>query len=142
MKISKIFLEIILPITIGTLIFISYFFITDKLTSEPELEACERYELSSIVYLIFAFGIILISSLYQIILGDWILKRNKNKYVLNIINSIIYGAFFTVIFIGMGVLDGKAVEVEFYTGFFLLMVILGLLFSVLRNVFEKLLNKV
>ncbi|KFF03261.1 hypothetical protein [Flavobacterium reichenbachii] len=142
MKISKTILEIILPITIGTIIFISYFLIIEKLTSEPELEPCERYELSSIVYLIFAFGIILISSLYQIIVGNWILRRNKNKFMLNIVNSIIFGAFFTVIFTGMEVFNGKAIEVEFCTGFFLVMVILGLIFSVLKSVFEKLLNKV
>ncbi len=142
MKISRIFLEIILPITIGTLIFISYFFITDKLTSGSELEACERYELSSIVYLIFAFGIILISSLYQIIVGDWILKRNKNKFALNIVNSIIFAAFFTVIFIGTELFNGKTAEVEFCIAFFLIMVILGLLFSVLKSVFKKLFNKV
>jgi hypothetical protein len=142
MKISKFFLEIILPITIGTLIFISYFFIAERLQNKPELETCERYELSSIVYLIFAFGIIFISSLYQIIVGDWILKRNKNKFALNIVNSIIFGAFFTVIFIGMELFNGKAAEVEFCIAFFLIMVILGLLFSVLKSVFEKLLNKV
>ena len=78
MKISKIILETILPITIGTLIFISYFFITDKFASnEAELEKCERYELSTAVYLIFEFVIILISSFYQIVIGNWILKRKR-----------------------------------------------------------------
>lgn len=142
MKTFITFLETILPITIGTLIFISYFFITEKLAIEPELEPCERYEISSIVYLIFAFGIILISSFYQIIVGDWILKRNKNKFKLNIVNSIIFGAFFTVIFIAMGVFNEEEVEVKFCAVFFLVMIILGLLFSVLKSIFGKLFNKV
>lgn len=142
MKITKIFLETILPITIGTLIFISYFFITEKLISGPELEACERYELSSIVYLIFAFAIVLVSSLYQIIVGDYILKSKKNKFALNIVNSIIFAVFITILFIGTEVFNGKVVEVEFGVGFFLVMVLLGLLFSVLKSVFEKLLRKV
>lgn len=142
MKIFKTFLDTILPITIGTLIFMSYFFITEKLAIDSELEACERYEISNIVYLIFAFGIILISSFYQIIVGDWILKRNKNKFKLNIVNSIIFGAFFTVIFIAMGVFNEEEVEVKFCAVFFLVMIILGLLFSVLKSIFGKLFNKV
>lgn len=142
MKIFKTFLDTILPITIGTLIFMSYFFITEKLAIDSELEACERYEISNIVYLIFAFGIILISSFYQIIVGDWILKRNKNKFKLNIVNSIIFGVFFTVIFIAMGVFNEEEVEVKFCAVFFLVMIILGLLFSVLKSIFGKLFNKV
>lgn len=142
MKTFKTFLETILPITIGTLIFMSYFFITEKLAIDSELEACERYEVSNIVYLIFTFGIILISSFYQIIVGDWILKRNKNKFKLNIVNSIIFGVFFTVIFIAMGVFNEEEVEVKFCPVFFLVMVILGLLFLVLKSIFGKLFNKV
>jgi len=143
MKISKIISETILPITIGTLIFISYFFITDKFASnEAELETCERYELSTAVYLIFAFVIILISSFYQIVIGNWILKRNWNKFVLNIVNSIVFGGFFTLLFIGMEVFNEKTIEVKFSAGFFLAMLLLGLLFSMLKSVVEKYSNKV
>ena len=142
MKISKTFLETILPITIGTLLFISYFFITEKLSNEPELEMCERYELSTPVYLIFALVIILISSSYQLIIGNWILKRNWNKFALNIVNSIVFGLFFTLIFIGMEVINGKAIEVKFCAGFFLVMLLLGLLFSILKSVAEKYWKKV
>ncbi len=143
MKISKIILETILPITIGSLLFISYFFITEKLVSnETELETCERYELSTSVYLIFAFFIILISSLYQLIFGNWILRRNWNKSVLNIINSIIFSVFFTLTYFGINALNGKAIDVNFSFGFFLIMLLLGLLFSVLRYVSEKWINKV
>lgn len=141
MKISKIFSETIIPISIGTFLFISYFFVTDKLSSEPELELCERNELSSSVYLIFMFAIILISSLYQIAIGNWILKRNWVKFILYIVNSIILGALFTIIFIGMEVFNGKEIELKFCGGLFLVMFILGLLFSILKSITEKYSNK-
>ena len=142
MKISKTILETILPITIGTLLFISYFFVTDKFaTNEAELETCERYELSTSVYLIFAFVIILISSLYQIVVGNWILKRNWNKFVLNIVNSIVFSIIFVLIFIGMKFFNGKTIEVKFSAGLFLAMLLLGLLISVLKSITEKYSNK-
>lgn len=143
MKISKTILETILPITVGTLLFISYFFIDDKFVSnELELESCERYELRTDVYLIFAFVLILISSFYQIVIGNWILKRNWNKFVLNIVNCIVFSVFFTFISIGMKIFNGKTIEVKFSTGFFLAMLLLGLLFSVLKSVAEKYSKKV
>ena len=142
MKISKTILETILPITVGTLLFISYFFVTDKFaTNEAELETCERYELSTSVYLIFAFVIILISSLYQIVVGNWILKRNWNKFVLNIVNSIVFSIIFVLIFIGMKFFNGKTIEVKFSAGLFLAMLLLGLLISVLKSITEKYSNK-
>ncbi len=143
MKISKTILETILPITIGTLLFISYFFVIDKFaTNEAELETCERYELSTAVYLIFTFVIILISSLYQIVVGNWILKRNWNKFVLNIVNSIVFSMIFTLIFIGMKFFNGKTIEVKFSVGLFLAMLLLGFLISVLKSITEKYSNKV
>ncbi|MGZ9675639.1 hypothetical protein [Flavobacterium sp. GNP001] len=142
MKISKTILETILPITVGTLLFISYFFVSDKFaTNEAELETCERYELSTSVYLIFAFVIILISSLYQIVVGNWILKRNWNKFVLNIVNSIVFSIIFVLIFIGMKFFNGKTIEVKFSAGLFLAMLLLGLLISVLKSITEKYSNK-
>lgn len=143
MKISKTILETILPITIGTLLFISYFFVTDKFaTNEAELETCERYELSTAVYLIFAFVIILISSLYQIVVGNWILKRNWNKFVLNIINSIVFSLYITLIYIGINVFNGNAIELNFSAKFLLAILLLGLIFSVLKSVAEKYSRKV
>lgn len=143
MKISKTILETILPITVGALLFISYFFINDKFASnELELESCERYELSTAVYLIFVFVLILISSLYQIVVGNWILKRKRNKIVLNLVNCIVFSTFLTLISIGMEIFNEKTIELKFSAGFFLAMLLLGLLFSVLKSVSEKILEKV
>lgn len=143
MKISKTILETILPITIGTLIFISYFFTTDKFASnESELETCEGFELSTFDYLIFTFVIILISSLYQIVVGNWILKRNWNKFVLNIINSIVFSLYITLIYIGISVFNGNAIELNFSAKFLLAILLLGLIFSVLKSVAEKYSRKV
>jgi hypothetical protein len=142
MKIPKVFLETILPITIGTILFISFFYIKEKLSFEPELASCERYELSTAVYLIFGLVILLISSLYQIIIGNWILKRSSNKYVLNIFNSIILGVLFTSIHIGMVLFNRKAIEIKFCVVLFVIMFLLGLLFSVLKIATIKYSNKV
>lgn len=142
MKISKEILKTIMPIAIGSLLFTLYFFATDMLACKPQLESCETYELSSSVYLIFMLVITLISSLYQISLGNWILKRSWNKLLLNIVNSIILGLLFTLGLLAMEVFNGKAIEVKFYAGFFLIMFILGMLFSILKWFFGKYLNKV
>ena len=131
MKMVKILLQTVLPITIGSTIFILYFLISDKLSKNNELESCEIYELSNIIYLIIAFFIILASSLYQLILGNWILNRNKNKFVTHIINCIIFSGFFTLITIIFELITSKTYEVKYSIDIFLVMLFLGLLFSVL-----------
>lgn len=142
MKVSKTFLATILPITIGSVLFIAFFFLKDKFAIEPELEACERNELSAVVYLLFALVIIVVSSLYQMVLGNWILKRTGNKFGLNLLNSLVFGLIFTVIFSGMEIFNGKVVDLNFGVGFFIVMVLLGLLFSVLKSFTDNYLNKV
>lgn len=141
MKTSKEILKTAIPIAIGSLLFILYFLAVDKLACKLELERCESYQLSASVYLIFMFVIIVISSLYQISLGNWILKRSWNKLLLNIMNSIMLGLVFTLGLLAMDVFNGKAIEVKFYTRFFLVIFILGILFSILKWFFGKYLNK-
>lgn len=137
MKISKILLETILPISIGALLFISYFFITDKLSSKPELEDCESYELSSAVYLIFMFAIILITSIYEIVIGNWILRKNKLNLALNIFNKIVFATFFTGILVVMQFINTKTIEIETYGPVFLVMLLLGLVILALTKLFQK-----
>jgi len=137
MKISKIFLETILPIITGTILFILYFILFDKFSNKPELESCESYELSNAVYLIFGFIIIIISSFYELSIGKWILEMNKNKYVLNIINCVVFGLFFTLIFILMRTYSGKEIELELCLGFYLIFILLGLLFSILSKLSQR-----
>ena len=138
MKISRILLENMLPNTIAAILFIGYFIVKDKLSSQAELEACERIDLSNTVYLIFIFIIALFSSLYQIIIGSWILKRNENSFALNIVNSIVFATFFTAILVIMEFLNRNAIEVKFYGVVFLGMLFLALLNLALKKICGKL----
>jgi len=136
MKISKILLEIVLPITIGVLLIIGYFFITDIFFLEPELESCENYFPSSTDYLKLILVIVIPFSLYQIIIGRWILKRNENSLMLNIVNSIVFAIFFIGIFIIINLFRRK-VEWDFYPVIFFLMFIFGLFYSILMKLCRK-----
>lgn len=136
MKISKILLETILPITIGALFLIGYFFISDKLFREPELESCEIYDISNTVYLTYLFVIIILSCLYQITLGKLILKKYEKNYAPSVLNSLVFGIFFTVIFIIINLFQRK-MEWDFYPIIFLALFLLGLLFSVLIKICQK-----
>jgi heme/copper-type cytochrome/quinol oxidase subunit 3 len=138
MKISRIISENLLPNTIGAILFIGYFIVKDKLTSQAELETCERFDLSNTVYLIFITVIVLLSSLYQIIIGSWILKKNENSFALNMLNSVVFAAFFTAILVIMEFLNRNAIEVKFYGVVFLGMLFLALLNLALKKVCEKL----
>lgn len=140
MKISRILSENVLPNTIGAILFIGYFILKDKLSSQAELDACERFELSNTVYLIFVSVIVLLSSLYQIIIGNWILKRNQNNFALNTVNSIVFATFFTVILVIMEFVNRNAIEVKFYGEIFIVMLFLALLNLALTKLCGKLLG--
>ncbi|OYU96583.1 MAG: hypothetical protein CFE21_09375 [Bacteroidetes bacterium B1(2017)] len=137
MKIAKTLSETILPISIGTALFISFFYAKDRISIDPELESCERNELSTAVYLIFGFGMVVISSLYELVIGNWIVKRNGNMYLLNLANSIVFGSVFPILFIGMEIYNRKEIDIRFYIGFYLVMVLVGLIFWVLKGIFKK-----
>ena len=132
MKISRILLENVLPNTIGAILFIGYFILKDKFSNQAELDACERYDLSNTVYLIFISVTVLLSSLYQIIIGNWILKKNKNNFALNIINSLVFAIFFTAILVIMEFVNRNSIEVKFYG-----QILLGMLFLALLNLALK-----
>jgi hypothetical protein len=138
MKISRIISENLLPNTIGAILFIGYFIVKDKLASQAELETCERFDLNNTVYLIFITVIVLLLSLYQIIIGSWILKKNENSFALNMLNSVVFAAFFTAILVIMEFLNRNAIEVKFYGVVFLGMLFLALLNLALKKVCEKL----
>ncbi len=141
MKISRIVLENLLPNTIGAILFIGYFIVKDKLTSQAELEACERFDLSITVYLIFIAAIVLLSSLYQIIIGSWILKMDENNFALNMVNSVVLASFFTAILVIMEFLNRNAIDVKFYGVVFLAMLFLALLNLALKKVCAKIIRK-
>lgn len=131
-------MENVLPNTIGAILFIGYFILKDKFTSQAELESCERFYISNTVYVIFIFFIMLLSSLYQIIIGNWILKRNEKSFALNIVNSLVFAIIFTVILVVTEFLNRNTIEVKFYGEVFLAMLFLALLNLALKKFFGKL----
>ena len=142
MKISKILLETVLPITIGTLLLIGYFFVTNELFSEPGLESCEGYQIYPTVYLTYMLVIVIISSLYQITLGKWILKRNENSFALRMVNSLTFAIFFTGILVIINLFQKqRKIEWDFFFIIFLITFLLGLLFSTLIKLFQKIFRR-
>jgi hypothetical protein len=140
MKISKILLETILPITIGALFIVGYFFITDKFFRVPELEACESYFPSITVYVTYFIAITILSIFYQIIIGKWILKKNKDSFAINVLNSTVFVLFFAGVSILINLLSGKRkIEWEFFPVIFLEILLLGIFYCVLMKLCRKIL---
>lgn len=139
MKTSKVLLENVVPITIGAFIIVVYFFFTDKFYREPELENCESCFPSTADYLLQILMITLPSSLYQIFIGRWILKRNENSFKLNIFNCFVFAIFFIGIFVIINLFQRK-IEWEFFPIFFLGLFLLGLFYAALMKLFRKLLG--
>jgi len=135
MKISKVLLETIVPIAITTFIIIGYFFVDQNFFSDPKL-ICESYVLSNMTYLTYALVIILFSSFYQIFIGNFILKQNKNSFVLTLLNSLAFSIFFIGILILVNLYQRKT-EWDFFIIIFLMLFILGLLFTLLIKLWRK-----
>ena len=138
MKINKVLLETVLPVTIGTLFPVGYFFITDRLFSEPQLEDCESCHISNMVYMTYTLVIVTLSSLYQIIFGKWILKRSANGFILNMCNCITFATFFTGILALINLFQvERKIEWDFILVSFLAIFLLGLLFTLLTKLCQK-----
>ncbi|SMO35792.1 hypothetical protein SAMN06265220_101265 [Flavobacterium nitrogenifigens] len=135
MKISKIILGTIIPIAITTLIVIGCLFINQIFFTEPNI-ACETYQLSNTTYLTYALIIIAFTSFYQIAIGNFILKQDKNSFVLGLLNSLTYALFYIGILILINLFQRK-IEWDFFLIFFLLFFILGLLFTVSIKLWRK-----
>lgn len=135
MKISKVLLETIVPIAITTFIIIGYFFVDQNFFSDPKL-ICESYVLSNMTYLTYALVIILFSSFYQIFIGNFILKQNKNNFVLTLLNSLAFSIFFIGILILINLYQRKT-EWDFFIIIFLMLLMLGLLFTLLIKLWRK-----
>ncbi|MEL1256203.1 hypothetical protein AAEO57_20630 [Flavobacterium sp. DGU38] len=136
MKISRILLETIFPITIGAIFIVGYFFITDKFFREPGLEDCESCYPSTLEYLKNILGIVLPISLYQIAIGNSILNRNGNRLKLSFLNSIVFAILVIGILIVINLFLRK-VEWEFYPVIFIALILFGLLFTVLIKFSRK-----
>ncbi|PBJ12204.1 hypothetical protein BSF42_21590 [Flavobacterium sp. ACN6] len=136
MRISKVLLETIAPIAITTFIIIGYFFVEQTFFTEPGL-ICETYHLSNITYLTYALILIVFSSFYQILIGNFILQLNKNVFVTILLNSLAFSIFFIGILILINLYHRK-IEWDFYIIIFLILFILGLLFTVVIKLWRKL----
>jgi hypothetical protein len=136
MKISRILLETIFPITIGAIFIVGYFFITDKFFREPGLEDCESCYPSTLEYLKNILVIVLPISLYQIAIGNSILNRNGNRLKLSFLNSIVFAILVIGILIVINLFLRK-VEWEFYPVIFIVLILFGLLFTVLIKFSRK-----
>ena len=136
MKISKILLETVLPIIIGAIFIVGYFFISDKFFREPGLEDCEICYPSTVEYLKNILVIVVTISLYQITIGNSILKRNGNSVKLSFMNSIVFAILVIGILIVINLFLRK-VEWDFYPIIFIALLLLGLSFTVLIKLSRK-----
>jgi hypothetical protein len=142
MKSSKILLENVLPISIGTLIIVGYFFLSQNFYEKTEIESYERYNISISVYLTYLIVIITLTSLYHLLLGNRILKRNKNSFILNTFNNIVFATFFTGVLIVINLFQTvKKIEWEFFIFIFVAVFFLGIFYTFLIKLFEKIMRK-
>lgn len=138
MKIFKVLLETVLPITIVTLFPVGYFFITDKIFPEPELENCESCHINTIVYLTYTLLIVILSSLYQLFFGKRILKKNESSLILNIGNCIVFAIFFTGIFALINLFKvERKIEWDFILAGFIALFLFGLIFTLSTKICQK-----
>lgn len=138
MNTSKTILGTIIPIAITTLIVIGCLFINQTFFTEPNI-ACETYQLSNTTYLTYALILIAFSSFYQIAVGNFILKQDKNSFVLALLNSLTYALFLIGVLIVINLFQRK-IEWDFFLIFFLLFFILGLLFTTSINLWRKIIS--
>ncbi len=138
MKIFKVLLETVLPITIVTLFPVGYFFITDRIFPEPELNNCESCHTSTIVYITYTLLIVTLSSLYQLMLGNRILKKNENSFILSIGNCIVFAIFFTGILALINVFQvERKIEWDFIFAGFIVLFLFGLMFTLSTKICQK-----
>ncbi len=138
MKIFKVLVETVLPITIVTLFPVGYFFITDKIFPEPELKNCESCHISTILYLTYTLLIVILSSLYQLFFGKRILKKNENSLILNIGNCIAFAIFFTGILVLINLFQvERKIEWDFIFAGFIVLFLFGLMFTVSTKICQK-----
>lgn len=138
MNTSKTILGTIIPIAITTIIVIGCLFINQTFFTKQNI-ACETYQLSNTTYLIYALILIAFSSFYQIVIGNFILKQDKNSFVLALLNSLTYALFFIGVLILINLFQRK-IEWDFFLIFFLIFFILGLLFTVSINLWRKIIS--
>lgn len=130
MKITKSLIETVLPITVGTLFIVGYFFITDNFFREPSLENCESCFPSNLDYLKNIIVMVIPLSLYQLTIGNSILKKYNNSFKAISLNSIVFAISVTGILV-IANLFLRKIEWDFYPVIFLILVILGILFTLL-----------
>lgn len=136
MKITKSLIETVLPIIVGTLFIVGYFFITDNFFRETSLENCKSCFPSNLDYLIYIIVIVIPLSLYQLTIGNSILKKYHNSFKASSLNSIVFAVSVTGILV-IANLFLKKMEWDFYPVIFLILVILGILFTLFIKLCRK-----
>jgi hypothetical protein len=132
MKLSKLFSETILPISIGTLIFFgSFALIIENIDYKKGLNQF------TIVFLL----TVLFSSIYQIMIGNWFSNRNKNKLIFNIFNCLVFATFFTIILIFINLLSVQPIEWDFFIVIYFALFVLELLFLTIITILKKFILK-
>ena len=137
MKISRKIIETVLPIIFGTLIFVLYFILKDELQNDLNTESCEITKVSKVTYFIFGIATIILSSFYQILLGNRILSLKYNQYFLNLANCMLYSSFFVTLFIMNNLYNNRKIDLQFSLGFFLVFFVAGIIFFNIKINFKK-----
>ena len=139
---KKDILEIISPITIATLISMICLYILDgiSMNENPPCECgehCENNDSNYSFFLLLSFIVILIPSIYQLLIGNWILKFNSNKIILNILNSFVFAVFFVLFTIAMEFINAKRIDSDLTLVVFIVMFFFSLFIFIVKIVIEK-----
>jgi hypothetical protein len=128
-------LKVVIPITLGTVIFVGCFWIADRLDPNPGI-SCEDPSWPAAVYLT-AMGILAIVGIVYQLAFDILLRGTikMNKFLELIFEVIVFVACYTVVEICF-VLNSKTISIEVLT----IGLVLGSVYTVSRLLFGKLIK--
>lgn len=141
-KVRDILFRTVVPVTIGTTVFVGGIWLIDKNTRETNFDDCEAYNVSNTFYLKSIFVIVAIVSLYKLFIAELVNRKITNKglsgYLLKILAFALY---ISVVSLVISVVSNGSMEAMVAVHFFLVGCILGLINSLSYFVCRKFLLK-
>lgn len=133
MRIKTILLGTILPLTIGASIFVSYFFLSDRLPSH-DTESCDDYTLANVDYLLALLIIVGLGTFYQLVIALPLKKKPiMNKAIGQVVNTMLFAVYFTALILAVTLVNGDVMEIG---AIFLWMLALATICTVTISVWE------
>ncbi|OQP62839.1 hypothetical protein A3860_26365 [Niastella vici] len=141
-KILNILINTVVPVTIGTTVFVGCFWLIDKHTLETDVKDCEVYNLSNTFYLVSIFVIVAITTFYQLTIAELLNRHVNNKgFSSYIIKILAFALFISVASLLILLVNGKP-EAMVAVNLFLMGCMLGVINTLSYFVCRKLIPKI